>query len=84
MKNKLYNGIRNGQKKPIGGLCLCNWGGLVVYDILYGLDDQIISAFDYGDGVKDIRTTKIFYTITGRPYFVRYKRRYYLDNIERF
>jgi len=82
MKNKLYQDIRNGIKKPLGGLCLCNFGGLCVYDIN---SDFIVSGFSYGDdNISDLRKTKIFETITGRFYFVRFSRRYYLDEISRF
>lgn len=84
MKNKTYEDIKKGLKKPCGGLCLCNWGGLVVYEIIYGIDDAIISGFDYGNGPQDLRTTKIYYTCGGRAYIRRYNRRYYLDEISRF
>ena len=80
-KNKLYQEIKDGIKKPLGGLCLCNFGGLVVYDIN---NDFVVSGFSYGEKITDIRTTKIFYTTSGRCYFVRFSRRYYLNEISRF
>ena len=83
MKNKLYEKIRTGEKKPCGIYCLCNFGGLAIYDILYGIEDKAVSGFDFGEGAQDIRTTKIFYTISGRSYIVRHNRRYYFDEIER-
>lgn len=79
-----YKDYYNGIKKPVGGLCLCNFGGLVVFEIIYGIDDYCISGFDFGDGVKDIRTTKIHYTTSGRNYIIRGKNRCYFDEIMRF
>ena len=64
----------------VGVLCLCNWGGIAVGD--YD-GEKIKSAFNMGDGYKDIRTTKVYTTAAGRDYFVRYGRRYYLDEFMR-
>jgi len=83
MNNKLYQEIRNGNKKPCGVYGLSNFGGLAIYEIISGVDDKVTSGFDFGDGVKHLATTKIFYTVSGRAYIVRYKRRYYFDNILR-
>lgn len=69
--------------KIIGTYTLCNFGGLVVLDIIYGIDDKLTTAFSFGDGIKGKRTTKIFYDANGRDYVKRYGRKYYLDEIER-
>ena len=79
MKNKLYEEIRKGLKKPCGVYGLSNFGGLAIYDI----NDKAVSGFVFGDGVKHIRTTQIYYTLSGRAYIIRYGVRYYFDNIVR-
>lgn len=35
--------------RPIGVMCLSNWGGLEVMGIEYGIDDYIIWRFNYGE-----------------------------------
>lgn len=79
MKNKLYEEIRQGKKEPCGVYAISNFGGLAIYDI----NDKAVSGFDFGDGVKHIRTTQIYYTLSGRAYIIRYGMRYYFDNIVR-
>ena len=83
MKNKLYEEIRKGIKKPCGVYGLSNFGGLAIYDIIHGINEKAVSGFDFGDGVKHIRTTQIYYTLSGRAYIIRYGVRYYFDNIVR-
>ena len=83
MKNKLYQEIRNGNKKPCGVYGLSNYGGLAIYEIISGIDDKAVSGFDFGNVVEDLKTTKIFYTVSGRAYIRRYNTRYYFDNILR-
>lgn len=82
MKNKLYEEIRKGIKKPCGVYCLSNFGGLAIYDIIYGINDKAVSGFDFGDGVKHIRTTQIYYTATG-AYIKRFGIKYSLDEFIR-
>lgn len=69
--------------KPIGVYAICNWGGLVVLDIEYGIDDKIVTAFDGGETRQHIRRTKIHTTPSGRSCVRRYGVRYYLDDIMR-
>jgi len=83
MKNKLFEEIRNGQKKPCGVYCMSNFGGLAIYQIIYDIDDKAVSGFDFGDGVRSLKTTKIYYTVGGRAYIVRHKKKYYFDEIMR-
>lgn len=78
--SSLYNKIRGGEIHPIGYQCLCNFGGLVVYQIN---NDTCISGFDYGNGVQGLRETSIHYTMSGRPYIIRYQHAYYFDEIMR-
>lgn len=70
-------------KPVIGVYCLSNYGGLVILDIEYGIDDYVIAAFDYGRGKQSINRHKIQFTKHGRPYFKKYGSRYYFDDIMR-
>lgn len=82
MKNKLYDEIRQGKKKPFGVYALCNFGGVAIYDIFYNDKNEsvIVSAFVNGEEITDIRTTKIYCNSTGeRDYIIRHGKRYYLD-----
>ena len=78
--SKLYNKIRGGEVRPIGVMCLSNWGGLAIYEIN---NDTCVSGFDFGEGVQGIRETSIHYSMSGRPYIIRYQKPYYLDEIMR-
>ena len=78
--SNLYNKIRGGEIHPIGIKPLCNFGGLLIYQIN---TDTCISAFNFGNGVEGIRETSIHYSMSGRPYIIRYQKAYYLDEIMR-
>ena len=60
--------------KPIATICLSNYGGLVVLEINYGIDDTMTTAFDYGEGLQGIKTTPIHTAIDGRFYIIRYQK----------
>lgn len=66
----------------IGIYTLCNFGGLAIISI-DPAGDNCKSCFDYGDGPKNARNTKIHYSNSGRAYIRRYNRRYYFDQIMR-
>lgn len=66
---------------PIGTMCLCNWGGLEVLDILHGINDYVIACFNYGNGRRNFGKHKIEYTRGDKPYFRKLGSRYYLDDI---
>ena len=68
----------------IGGLCLCNWGGIEILDIIYGINDYVVACFDFGNGRRKIRKHKIEYTSNGRDFFRKEGRRYYFDEIMRY
>jgi len=59
----------------------CNFGGLVLLSNNQGFNNTVTSGFDYGDGLRGVRTTSIHYTATGRPYIIRYQKAYYLDEM---
>ena len=73
--------------KPVGVYGMNNFGGLIVLDIKYGIDDSVVTCFDFGNGRKNFSESKIRYTMPrsedaeSRAYFVKLNRRYYLDEI---
>lgn len=70
-------------KKPVGVYAVCNWGGYVAFDIIFGIDDKIVIGEDYGDGLIRVRAHKIFTRVDGSSYIVRNGRRMSLDNFIR-
>ena len=61
---------------------LSNFGGLVVLDIQYGIDDYLITGFCFGDTIENIAKSKIRTSIKDdRLYILRYGQRYYLDDM---
>ena len=78
--SNLYNKIRGGEIRPIGIKPLCNLGGLLIYEIN---SNTCVSAFNFGNGVEGIRETSIHYSMSGRPYIIRYQKAYYFDEIMR-
>jgi len=84
MKNKLFEKIRTGEKKPIAtNFILCGMS-LAMFEIHYGIDDKITSGFIFPNGVFNIATTKIYYTSNGeREYIKRYGKKYFLDEFMR-
>ena len=69
--------------KPAGVLTLCNFGGLAIMEIEYGIDDYVIVCDNYGDGYKNLTRNKLRYNTKGNAYFVRNGRRWYLDQFMR-
>ena len=68
--------------KPIGTLCLSNWGGLEILAVGYDVDDYVIAAFNFGTR-QQVRRHKIYMTVGGRQYIRKQGTRYYLDEIIR-
>lgn len=68
--------------KPVGVYPITNWGGLVILEI-NDSGEYAVSAFDWGDGIQNVRSTKIQYSDNGRPFIRRYGVCYYFDQILR-
>lgn len=66
-------------KQPIAVQGICNTCGIAIFDVVYGINDCIISAFSNGKNYTNYRKTRIFYDNNDRDYFVRYGVKYYLD-----
>lgn len=69
--------------KPVGTLCLNNFGGLAIMEIEHGIDDYVVVTDNYGNGYENITRNKIRYNAKGNPYFVRNNRRWYLNQFMR-
>lgn len=75
----LYKKYEN--KKAIGYLCMSNFGGLEVLDIEYGIEDKLVTCFNWGTGRQMIRRNTVYATPKGRQYIRKAGNRYYLDEI---
>ena len=52
---------------------------VVIYDIVYGIDDKIKFAWNIGEKVKKLSYSKIRNDKEGRSYFNSYNHKIYLD-----
>lgn len=68
------------ESTPIGFIGCSNWGGVEVLDYLPGIEDYLVTAFNYGTRYM-IRRNKVLITPSGRMYFRKLGRRYYLDEV---
>jgi len=66
--------------KPVAVLGLCNFGGIAIYSIN---EDFVVSGFDFGNGVENVRETKIYTRLDGSSYFRRYGTIYNLSDFIR-
>lgn len=63
----------------IATYCMCNFGGIEILNIEYGINDSVIYRYNFGDAGK-AHKARIYSTNTGRVYFnTNYKQRVYLD-----
>ena len=66
--------------KPIAIMSICNTCSIAIFDIIYGINEFIITAISNGEHYTNYRKTRIFYDNNNRPYFNRYGVKYYLDD----
>ena len=62
---------------------MSNFGGLGIISINYGINDTITTAFDFGNGMKNISTAKIRTNAKSEDYFIKFGRRYYIRDFMR-
>ena len=67
----------------IGYAGLSNWGGLEVLDVIYGIDNYLVTCLNWGEGRTRISRNKIYTNASGREYIRKDGRRFYLDDIMR-
>lgn len=65
--------------RPIGVLCLSNWGGLEILDME---PDTVVAAFNFGTRTN-VRHHKIHHAPKKGPYLIKGGRRYYFQDIMR-
>jgi hypothetical protein len=80
-KEALYEKYQ--QTIAIGMYPMCNFGGLEILDIIYGIDDYAVACFNFGTGRQQIRRHKIQTTESGRSFIRKQNIRYYFDEIMR-
>ena len=67
----------------IGYYGLDNFGGLEILDIKYGINDKLVTCFNWGTGRQMIRRNTVYSTPGGRQYIRKAGDRYYLDEMMR-
>ena len=65
----------------IGYYGMGNFGGLEILDIEYGIQDKLVTCFNWGTGRQMIRRNTIYTTPSGRQYIRKAGDRYYLDEM---
>ena len=66
-------------KKVIATCQLTNFGGIAIFEVIYGIEDKIKFAYHNGEKFGRIATAKIRYNKEGDPYFISGKQKYYLS-----
>lgn len=74
---------RYAKAATIGYYSIGNFGGLEILDIEYGIEDKLVTCFNWGTGRQMIRRNTIYTTPSGRQYIRKAGDRYYLDEIMR-
>lgn len=67
-------------KQPIAIKSISNTISIVIFDIVYGVNDCVLSAFNIDGSYIYNKTTRIFYDYNGEPYFYRFSNKYYLKD----
>ena len=68
------------ETKPVAVFCESNWGGLMILDIIHGIEDYVITCYDFGNGRNHYGKHKIESTAKGKPFFRKLGNRYYIDD----
>lgn len=67
-------------KKAIAYYCDSLYSGMLILDIIYDINDYIVFCSEINGKRGKILKSKIRYTLRdNKPYFIHYKRRYFLD-----
>lgn len=79
----LHETYKNIQSTPaIGTLCLSNWGGLEILDLVDKNGElAVVACFNFGTGRQQIRRHVVRYTPAGRAHIRKGGTRYYFDEI---
>ena len=71
------------EKKIIAICQLNNFNGIVVFNIVYGINDKIKFAYHNGERLGRVHTSIIRNDAKGEPYFYSGKRKYFLSDFLR-
>ena len=66
-------------KKVIATCHLNNFGGIAIFNIIYGIVDKVKFAYHNGENFGRTSTAKIRTNKEGQPYFNSGKQKYYLN-----
>ena len=66
-------------KKIIASCQLTNFGGIAIFELIHGIEDQIKFAWHNGEKFDRTSTAKIRYNAKGNPYFISGKQKYFLN-----
>lgn len=65
--------------KVIAVYGMCNFGGIEILDIEYGINDRIVYRYNFGQSENKIHKARTYDTVGGRLYFNTKHGRIYLD-----
>lgn len=67
-------------KKTIAYYCDSTFTGILILNVIYDINDYIVFCDEINSKRGKVIKSKIRYTIKdNKPYFIHYKRRYFLD-----
>ena len=67
------------ENKFIAVCPMSNFGGLGIISMDHS-NDTVTTAFDFGDGLKNISTAKIRHNNKGDGFFIKFGKRYYFND----
>lgn len=70
-------------KNIIAAYILGNDSGIAIFDIVHGIDNYVVAALIYGEKQSKMTKNKVYYNQKGESYFIKYRKRYYLNNFMR-
>ena len=65
--------------KVIAVYGMCNFGGIEILGIEYGIDDRIVYRYNFGQPENKIHKVRTYDSVNGRSYFNTKFGRIYLD-----
>ena len=65
--------------KVIAVCTMCNFGGIEILNVEYGIDDRIVYRYNFGQPENKMHKARIYYGAGDMPYFNTKFGRIYLD-----
>lgn len=69
--------------KPIKIYGLSNFGGVVILDFWFGIDDYCLCGFNFGNGNENLRWRKVYTNLNGNQFIKINGQRYNLSDFMR-